>query len=145
MAKKFTQSTYERHMKDEDYTNKAIDSLVRMNHGENATFEIVGDKVIVNGSSVLSYKDIAIKAIDRQADLKERPELESVYKSRQQRTEQAERQGSVNLIEKSSDEMMAEQAHKQMLSNAGRRTLASQQTGVSDYTSRKTSLPSDNN
>lgn len=127
MANKYTASTYERISKDEDYTKKAIDSFVKMEHGQNATVEFTDNgKVIINGSSILDYATMVSKAIDRQSELTERPELEKVYKDRQTRVEQAERFSKPNLVEKSADEIMAEQAYAQMRSNASNRVLASQ-------------------
>ena len=124
---KFTPSTYERISQDSAYVNKAIDALVRMNHGSKATFEIVGDNVVINNGSVIKYNDLLIQAIDRQDDLKQRPSLEKYYKDRQKRVEQSQHKGTINLTAKSEDEMNQQQAQKHMLANAQKRGFASQQ------------------
>ena len=141
---RFTPSTYTRLGQDKDYMVKAMDSLTRINHGQNATMEVVGDKVILNGSKIIPLADYQKQAVDMQSHLAERPELEGYYQQRQQRVEQAERQSQPNMIEKSPDEMMQEQAQAYMKANSGRRDLASsKQDGISNQTSRKTNLPSE--
>lgn len=129
---KFTPSTYSRH--DREYKEKAIDALARMEHGQNATVEFHGNKVIVNGGSIMGFEDMAIKAIDRQSELTERPELEQVYHDRQKRVDQAEKYSNPNMLEKSPDEMMQAQAQAYMRSNSSN----------SNNTQRKaTGLPSE--
>lgn len=143
MGNKFTPSTYKRITQDENYTNKAIDSFLRAENGHNVQYEVVGNKVVINGGKILDKNTVMAKAVDFQAILHERPALEKLYQDRQKRIEQAQPKSNPNLQEKSANEMMAEGAMKAMLSNAGRRTLASKQTEVAKSTSHRTNLPSE--
>jgi len=138
MANKYTQSTYTRISKDEDYANKALDSLLRIQHGQNVQYEIVGDKVIVNGTSIIGKDALMRQAIDMQGHLEERPELEAAYMNQQKRQDQVESHSRKHMIEKSQDQIMSEQAYSQMLSKASNRTLASQKP-----TSSRSNLPSE--
>lgn len=135
---RYTAETYKRIGKDTDYTNKAIDAMARMDFGQNVKVEFTDNgKVIINDSQILDYNTMAKKAIDRQTELQDRPELEKVYKDRQKRQDEAERYSKPNLQEKSDNEMMQEQAQAQMLANASNRVLASQKP------SSRTNLPSE--
>jgi len=135
---KFTSSTYKRIAEDEDYSNKAIDSLLRAEHGQNVQYEVVGNKVVINGTKIVDKSALMTQSVDFQSSLKERPELEQYYKDRQNRVERAEKHFNPNLQEKSKNEIMADGAMKAMLSNAGRRGIASQK-----QQSSKTNLPSE--
>lgn len=134
-----TTSRDKRLTQDEDYSNKAMNSYLRVTHGQNVKYEVVGDKVLINNGSVVDKATLLKQSFDMQEDLISRPELNKVYGDRQKRVEQSERFSNPNLQEKSVNEIMQEQAQSAMKSNAGKRGFASQK----QQQSSKTNLPSE--
>ena len=135
MANIHTASTYRRQPR--EHQEKLIDSYLRANYGQSVSYEIVGDKVVVNNGTITSFDDLARKGLDFQTHLSERPELEGVIKSRMQRAEDSANNFSRNAIHasRSEEEMQQEQAQAYMKANSI----------ISGYnkTEQATGLPSD--